>query len=48
MVPKRSELEGKKKEAQPSTGEWTYSKCSRHDLDRLVSEGLLQEKNLVN
>jgi hypothetical protein len=48
MAPKRSELEGKKKEAQPPTGEWTYSKCSRHDLDRLVSEGLLQDKNLVN
>jgi hypothetical protein len=48
MAPKRSELEGKKKEAQPPTGEWTYSKCSRQDLDRLVSEGLLQEKSLVN
>jgi hypothetical protein len=48
MAPKRSELEGKKKEAQPSTGEWTYSKCSLNDLNRLVSEGLLQDKNLVN
>jgi hypothetical protein len=48
MVPKRSELKGKKKEAQPPTREWTYSKCSRHDLDRLVFEGLLQDKNLVN
>jgi hypothetical protein len=48
MAPKRSELKGKKKEAQPPTGEWTYSKCSRQDLDRLVSEGLLQDKNLVN
>jgi hypothetical protein len=48
MAPKRSELEGKKKEAQPPTGEWTYSKCSLHDLNRLVSEGLLQDKNLVN
>jgi hypothetical protein len=48
MAPKRSELEGKKKEAQPPTGEWTYSKCFLHDLKRLVSEGLLQEKNLVN
>jgi hypothetical protein len=48
MAPKRSEIEGKKKEAQPSTGEWTYSKCSLNDLNRLVSEGLLQDKNLVN
>jgi hypothetical protein len=48
MAPKKSEIEGKKKEAQPSTGEWSYSKCSLTDLNRLVSEGLLQEKNLVN
>jgi hypothetical protein len=48
MAPKKSEIEGKKKEAQPSTGEWTYSKCSLTDLNRLVSEGLLQEKSLVN
>jgi hypothetical protein len=48
MVPKKSEIEGKKKEAQPPTGEWTYSKCSLTDLNRLVFEGLLQEKNLVN
>jgi hypothetical protein len=48
MAPKKSEIEGKKKEAQPSTGKWTYSKCSLTDLNRLVSEGLLQEKNLVN
>jgi hypothetical protein len=48
MAPKRLELEGKKKEAQPPTREWTYSKCSLHDLNRLVSEGLLQDKNLVN
>jgi hypothetical protein len=48
MAPKKSEIEGKKKEAQPSTGEWTYSKRSLTDLNRLVFEGLLQEKNLVN
>jgi hypothetical protein len=48
MAPKKSEIEGKKKEAQLSTEEWTYSKCSLTDLNRLVSEGLLQEKNLVN
>jgi hypothetical protein len=48
MAPKRSELKGKKKEAQTPTGEWTYSKCSLHDLNKLVSEGLLQDKNLVN
>jgi hypothetical protein len=48
LAPKKSEIEGKKKEAQPSTREWTYSKCSLTDLNRLVSEGLLQEKSLVN
>jgi hypothetical protein len=48
MAPKRSEIEGKKKEAQSSTGEWTYSKYSLNDLNRLVSKGLLQDKNLVN
>jgi hypothetical protein len=48
MVPKKSEIEEKKKEAQPSTAEWTHSKCSLNDLKKLVSEGLLQEKNLVN
>jgi hypothetical protein len=48
MAPKKSEKEGKKKEAQPPTGEWTHSKCSHNNLNRLVSEGLLQEKNLVN
>jgi hypothetical protein len=48
MAPKKSEIEGKKKEAQPSTAEWTHSKCSLNDLNKLVSEGLLQEKNLVN
>jgi hypothetical protein len=48
MAPTKSEIEGKKKEAQPSIGEWTYSKCSLTDLNRLVFEGLLQEKNLVN
>jgi hypothetical protein len=47
MAPKKLEAEGKK-EVQPPTGEWTYSKCSLHDLNRLVSEGLLQDKNLVN
>jgi hypothetical protein len=48
MAPKKSEIEGKKKEGQPSIGEWIYSKCSLNDLNRLVFEGLLQEKNLVN
>jgi hypothetical protein len=48
MVPKKSEIEGKKKEAQPSTTKWTHSKCSLNNLNNLVSEGLLQEKNLVN
>jgi hypothetical protein len=45
---KRSEKERKKKEAQPPSGEWTHSKCSLNDLNKLVSEGLLQDKNLVN
>jgi hypothetical protein len=48
MAPKKLEIKGKKKEAQPSTVEWTHSKCSLNDLNKLVSEGLLQEKNLVN
>jgi hypothetical protein len=48
MAPKRSEKDGKKKEAQPPTGEWTHSKCSLNELNGLVSEGLLQDKNLVN
>jgi hypothetical protein len=48
MAPKKSEKEGKKKEAQLPTGEWTHSKCSLNDPNRLVSEGLLQDKNLVN
>jgi hypothetical protein len=48
MAPKKSEKEGKKKVAQLPTGEWTHSKCSLNDHNRLVSEGLLQDKNLVN
>jgi hypothetical protein len=48
MAPKKSEKDGKKKEAQPPSGEWTHSKCSLNNLNKLVSEGLLQDKNLVN
>jgi hypothetical protein len=48
MAPKRSEKDGKKKEAQPPSGEWTHSKCSLNDLNKLASEGLLQDKSLVN
>jgi hypothetical protein len=48
MAPKRSEKDGKKKEAQPPSGEWTHSKCFLNNLNKLVSEGLLQDKNLVN
>jgi hypothetical protein len=49
MAPKRSsEKDGKGKESQPPSGEWTYSKCSKNELMNLVSEGLLQEKSLVN
>jgi hypothetical protein len=48
MAPKRSEKDGKKKESQLPSREWTQSKCSNNDLTRLVSEGLLQEKSLVN
>jgi hypothetical protein len=48
MAPKRSEKDGKKKEAQPPSGEWTHSKCSLNDLNKLVSKGLLQDKNLIN
>jgi hypothetical protein len=48
MAPKKSEKDGKKKEAQQPSGEWTHSKCSLNELNRLVSEGLLQDKDLVN
>jgi hypothetical protein len=49
MAPKISnEKDGKKKEAQPPSGEWTHSKCSNNDLTKHVSEGLLQDKSLVN
>jgi hypothetical protein len=49
MAPKRSnEKDGKGKESQPPSGEWTYSKCFNNELLNFVSEGLLQEKNLVN
>jgi hypothetical protein len=49
MAPKRSsEKDGKGKESQPPSGEWTYSKCSNNELMNLVSEGLLQVKSLVN
>jgi hypothetical protein len=49
MAPKRShEKDGKGKESQPPYGEWTYNKCSNNELMNLVSEGLLQEKSLVN
>jgi hypothetical protein len=41
MAPKRLEKDGKKKEAQPPAGEWTHSKCSINDLNKLVSKGLL-------
>jgi hypothetical protein len=41
MALKRSEKDGKKKEAQPQSGEWTHSKCSLNDLNKLVFEGLL-------
>jgi hypothetical protein len=49
MAPKRShEKDGKGKESQPPSAMWTYSKCSNNELINLVSEGLLQEKSLVN
>jgi hypothetical protein len=48
IAPKRPEKDGRKKEAQPPAGEWTHSKCSINDLNKLVSEGLVQEKSLVN
>jgi hypothetical protein len=49
MAPKRSnEKDGKKKKSQPPSGEWTHSRCSNNNLKKLVSEGLLQEKSLVN
>jgi hypothetical protein len=49
MAPKRSnEKDGKGKESELPSREWTYSKCSNNDLLRLVSEDLLQGKSLVN
>jgi hypothetical protein len=49
MAPKRSnEKDGKGKESLSPSGEWTYNKCSNNNLLNLVSEGLLQGKNLVN
>jgi hypothetical protein len=49
MVPKKSnEKDRKGKESELPSREWTYSKCSNNDLLRLVSEGLLQGKSLVN
>jgi hypothetical protein len=48
MASKKSENKGMKKDAEPSTAEWTHSKCSLNNLNKLVSEGLLQEKNLSN
>jgi hypothetical protein len=47
MAPKRSKKDGKGKEPEPSSGEWTFSKRSNQDLLNLVSEGLLQGKDLV-
>jgi hypothetical protein len=37
----------KKEETKTANSDQTYTKCSRNDLLRLVSEGLLQEKNVV-
>jgi hypothetical protein len=49
MAPERSnKKDGKGKESQPPSGEWTYSKCSNNDLLNLISEGLLQGKDLIN
>jgi hypothetical protein len=48
MASKKSEIEERKKDAEPSTAEWTHSKCSLNSLNKLVFEGLLQEKTLVN
>jgi hypothetical protein len=49
MAPERSnKKDGKGKESQPPSGEWTYNKCSNNDLLNLVSEGLLQGKDLIN
>jgi hypothetical protein len=36
MAPKRFEKDGKKKEVQPPSGEWTHSKCSLNNLNKLV------------
>jgi hypothetical protein len=47
MVPKRSnEKDGKGKELQPPSGEWTYCKFSNNELLDLISEGCFKEKIL--
>jgi hypothetical protein len=48
MASKKSEIEEMKKDAEPLTTGWTHSKCSLNNLNKLVFEELLQEKNLVN
>jgi hypothetical protein len=49
MASERSnKKDGKGKESQPPSGEWTYSKCSNNDLLNLVSKGSLQGKDLFN
>jgi hypothetical protein len=47
MAPKKTNQKDLK-EAQAATGEWSISKCSRHNLANLVLGGLLQERDLVN
>jgi hypothetical protein len=47
MTPKRSnEKDGKKKESQPRSGEWTHNKCSNNDLKNLFLRVCF--KSLVN
>jgi hypothetical protein len=47
MAPKKTDQKDLK-EAQAATGEWSISKCSRHNLANLVLGGLLQERDLIN
>jgi hypothetical protein len=48
MASKKLEIEERAKDVELSTAEWTHSKCSLNNLNKLISEGLLQEKNHVN
>jgi len=47
MVGKKGAPEGKPHETSPPKGKWSKSKCDESTLLRLVKEGLLQLKEVV-